>query len=118
MALNIQQISEGDQQASLEQLRELLCGEALRRLEARIEALEAALASLSRSTAPVGALFRERLDHLHERLVQLRLETARRDEQLHAELLALLAALEDRPADRRDFGQLLIDLGRRLQHLP
>jgi hypothetical protein len=118
MALDTGQLSESDNQAALERLRELLCGEALRRLEARVAALEAALAAPPPNTGPVHSLFRERLDHLHERLVQLRLETARRDEQLRAELLALLAALEDRPAARRDFGQLLIDLGQRLQRLP
>lgn len=118
MALDTPQLSEGDHQADLEQLRELLCGEALRRLEARVAALEAALAASARSAGPASALFRERLDHLHERLVQLRLETAQRDEQLHAELLTLFAALEERPANRRDFGQLLIDFGQRLQRLP
>jgi len=114
MVLNTTPLPESDNQAALEQLRELLCGEPLRRLEARVAALEAALAA----PPPSNALLRERLDHLHERLVQLRLETARRDEQLHAELLALLAALENRPAARHDFGQLLIDLGQRLQDRP
>lgn len=42
MALDATQFSEGDNQAALERLRELLCGETLRRLEARVAALETA----------------------------------------------------------------------------
>jgi hypothetical protein len=128
MAFNSTPLTEGDNQAALEQLRELLYGESLRRLEQRVTALERALEAAATapppaalpaaSGTPANLLFQERLEHLHERLVQLRLETAQRDEQLHAELLALLNVLERSPASRQELARLLLDLGQRLQSRP
>jgi hypothetical protein len=124
MAFNSTPLTEDDNQAALEQLRELLCGESLRRLEQRMTALERALEAASTAPLPAATsalanpLFQERLEHLHERLVQLRLETAQRDEQLHAELLALLNVLERSPASRQELARLLLDLGQRLQSRP
>lgn len=115
----------------LERLRDILFGQQARTSAQRFAALETQLASLRRdleqrmgtnadtASAQVQearTALTQRLDELTASVQQLRTDTTHSDERLRQELLGLIAALDDRKAARHSLGQMLIEMGQRLQN--
>jgi len=122
----------------LDRLRDILFGQQARSNAQRFAALENHITAVRRdleqrmgANADVAATqltdaraaLEERLDELTTSLDQLavnvrqlRADTAQNDERLRQELLGLIAALDERKAARQALGELLIEMGQRLQN--
>jgi chromosome segregation ATPase len=124
--------------ADLDRLRDILFGQQSRSNAQRFAALENHITAVRRDLeqrmganadsaatqlTDARAALEERLDELTASLDQLavnvrqlRADTAQNDERLRQELLGLLAALDDRKAARQTLGDMLIEMGQRLQN--
>ncbi|MBL8045156.1 MAG: hypothetical protein JNL09_01370 [Anaerolineales bacterium] len=124
--------------ADLDRLRDILFGQQSRSNAQRFAALENHITAMRRdleqrmgSNADAAATqltearaaLEERLDELTASLDQLavnvrqlRADTAQSDERLRQELLGQIAALDDRKAARQTLGEMLIEMGQRLQN--
>lgn len=122
----------------LDRLRDILFGQQARSSAQRFAALENHITSVRRDLeqrmganadsaatqlTDARAALEERLDELTASLDQLavsvrqlRHETAQNDERLRQELLGLISALDDRKAARQTLGEMLIEMGQRLQN--
>ncbi len=82
----------------------------------RIEQLTADLHELVDDTRrTVEARLDRMQDEANERIRALEADARRRDDELRAELLAVSAWLEDKKTSRHDLGQMLEEIGQRLQ---
>lgn len=124
--------------ADLDRLRDILFGQQSRSNAQRFAALENHITTVRRDIeqrmganadaattqlTEARAALEERLDELTVSLDQLavsvrqlRNETAQNDERLRQELLGLITALDDRKAARQTLGEMLIEMGQRLQN--
>lgn len=113
-------------QGDLDRLRDILFGQQARTTNQRLAELEAELGALTETTnasasaaaaqlADTHHQLAQQLEALGAALAQFRTEAQHRDDQLRQELLALIRDLEHRKTARRDLGQMLVDLGQRLQ---
>lgn len=85
-------------------------------LAERIDKLAAELSNqLQAMHKELGSRLDELQSELTERLQTAQEEARQRDDELRAELLALSAWLDDKKASRHDLGQMLEEIGQRLQ---